>query len=202
MITHFTADLHLEHEGIIKMACRPFRDIDAHNRYMISQINKYVSQNHRLIIAGDLAWRGWNDWRPRINCKNVHIVWGNHDRPNFAKTATTAADHALVKISLDVDVFVSHYPNAYWPKSHYGSYHVYGHVHADREATLDVAFPGRRSIDVGLDNARRLLGKYRPFSEFDLHSILGRRPGHDDLNFYRQLQEERWTTFNGEYIEA
>jgi hypothetical protein len=47
-------------------------------------------------------------------------------------------------------IFVSHYPHAYWPRSHKGCLHVYGHVHAEREATLDAALPGRRSPVDGL----------------------------------------------------
>ena len=41
-----------------------------------------------------------------------------------------------------------------------------------REATLDAAFPGRRSIDVGVDNAKKLHGDYMPFDEEWLHEWL------------------------------
>jgi hypothetical protein len=63
-------------------------------------------------------------------------------------------------------------------------------MHRQREATLDVAFPGRRSMDVGVDNAKHLLGEYRPFSEDEVLEILLKRPGHDILSFYKEFQSK------------
>lgn len=38
-------------------------------------------------------------------------------------------------------------------------------------------------MDVGVDNAKHLLGEYRPFSEDDIISILGAQPGHHPISF-------------------
>jgi hypothetical protein len=43
---------------------------------------------------------------------------------------------------------------------------------------------------VGVDNAKHLLGEYRPFSEDEVMEILLKRPGHDDLQFYKDFQSK------------
>jgi len=60
---------------------------------------------------------------------------------------------------------------------------LYGHIHdnAEKEAILDKAFPGRRSMDIGVDAAKRLLGEYRPFAESEVLSFIGARLGHEEL---------------------
>ncbi len=61
-------------------------------------------------------------------------------------------------------------------KSHHGAIHLYGHSHSSAEEGLDKKFPGRRSMDVGIDNAYRLLGEYRPFSWDEIkHRLLSKQ---------------------------
>lgn len=74
-------------------------------------------------------------------------------------------------------IVLSHYVQAVWNQSHRGAWMLYGHSHASAESWLDAAMPGRRSIDVGVDNAYRVLGEYRPFSFDELNEILSGRPG-------------------------
>lgn len=193
MKTFFTADLHLQHEGVLAMSGRRFASIEAHDDHIITQINKTVDCLDRLFILGDVAWRSLDSYMSRLYCKNIHLIWGNHDRPSFSKHVKTCEDVSLIKLrrgDQDYKVFLSHYPHAFWPASHYGSLHLYGHMHRQREETLDRLFPGRRSMDVGVDNAKHLLGEYRPFSEDEVLEILLKRPGADDLQFYKSFQDK------------
>lgn len=145
---------------------------------------------------GDVSWRALDEEIKRINCRDIHLIWGNHDRQNFGKHFKTAEDVTETKIG-EINVFLSHYPHAYWPASHRGSYHLYGHTHAQREETLDQLFPGRRSMDVGIDNARRILGEYRPFAFEEIHAILGLREGHDGVEYYEALSITKLHTERG-----
>jgi calcineurin-like phosphoesterase family protein len=191
MKNHFIADLHLDHEGVLAMSGRLFRNIVEHNDCMISQCNRYVPEGDRLFILGDVAWNSVDNYLDRLVCKDVHLIWGNHDKNNFGKKFKTAQDVLEIKIGPKPDqhkVFLSHYPHAYWPSSHHGSFHLYGHCHRQREHTLDTFFPGRRSLDVGVDNALHLLGEYRPFNEDEIIAILGNRPGHDPIKHYDEFQ--------------
>jgi calcineurin-like phosphoesterase family protein len=105
---------------------------------------------------------------------------GNHD-----KRAQTEAvfgrvwDHYMVKTGGKL-LWAFHYPTAYWPQSHYGAFHCFGHIHdnLEHEAAMDLAFPARRSMDVGVDAAKRRLGDYRPFATEEVLGFLDGRPGH------------------------
>lgn len=188
MKTFFTADTHLAHDGILGITFRKFPTIEDHNEAIIDGINSTVGVNDRLFILGDFCWRAEESWFSRIKCKNTQLIFGNHDKAKLGKLFQTAEDTTEIKLQ-GHKIFLSHYPHAYWPASHHGSLHLYGHVHSQREATLDAAFPGRRSMDCGVDNAKFLLGQYRPFSEDEVIQILTARPGHDQVEWYEKYQK-------------
>jgi len=188
--TWFTADTHFGHDRIMEMTGRPYKHIDEHDREVIYTINKYVAEEDRLFILGDFAWRAAQSYVDRIRCPNLHLIWGNHDRANFGKAFKTTEDVTEIKLG-EIKVFLSHYPHCYWPSSHYGSLHLYGHLHSERERTLDEIWPTRRSMDVGLDNIRRLFGELRPIQDVEIINRLMARPGHDPVTFYREQEQKR-----------
>lgn len=198
MTTYYCADPHIEHEGILEITERAAafgKDIQAHNWAILDGINSSVKFTDQLYILGDVVFKDEADWLRKIKCKNKHLIWGNHDKNRIGAMFKSARDVHDMQIGTAETgphrVFLSHYPHAYWPASHRGSLHLYGHVHAEREATLDAAFPGRRSMDCGLDNAKRLLGTYRPFSEHEVIDILAAKPGHDFVEWYEQQRAAR-----------
>ena len=132
-------------------------------------------------------------WQKRIKRGEVWLIRGNHD-PSVKQCRDVFGDRYRevfeTKIR-DKPTWLSHYPHAYWPKSHHGGFHLYGHTHANREVTLDVVFPDRRSMDVGVDNAHELLGEFRPFTEDEVFEILSSRLGHDPVEWYRKYHETR-----------
>lgn len=201
----YMGDPHFGHSNIIgDFVGREYATIEEHDADIIDNTNACVAEQDELFILGDYCWANSvkkpGHWRNRIKCRKMHLIWGNHDKDHFKLQFSTVDDVRIVSLPFTAPIkkrdgsveergqtmFLSHYPHAYWPSSHYGSLHIYGHMHDQREATLDAAFPGRRSMDVGVDTAYRLLGKRRPFSEAEIVSILMERPGHDDLNFYRR----------------
>lgn len=185
----FTADYHIDHEGVLEMSGRLFRNILEHNQAMVTGTNSVVGQDDTLFVLGDVGWNGIENFLNQLNCKNVHLIWGNHDKNSYGKLFRSSQDVLETKIGPEKQkVWLSHYPHFVWPASHHGSFHLYGHCHRQREATLDAAFPGRRSMDVGVDNALKLLGSYRPFNEMEIIRILGERPGHDPISFYEDFQ--------------
>lgn len=182
MVTWFFSDPHFEH----LITTRPFASVEEQNDHLLKQINCRVVENDRLFCLGDFAARGVESWVGRIVCKNKHLIYGNHDKNSAGRYFKTAEAVTEIKIG-EHKVWLSHYAHAYWPASHYGSFHLYGHNHAQREATLDAIWPDRRSMDVGVDNIHRLLGEFRPISDIEVLSLLGNRIGHDPVEFYRQF---------------
>lgn len=63
--------------------------------------------------------------------------------------------------------FMSHYSHRVWLGSHKGVIHLFGHSHS----TLDDK-PWGKSMDVGIDSAKKLLGEYRPFSIEEVINIM------------------------------
>lgn len=186
MKTFFTADTHFDSKSVMSM--RDFSSPADHDEYVVARINEMVGYHDRLIIAGDFCMRSAKHVLGSITCKNTYLVIGNHDRAQSIRAFKSAEETMMLKIG-EHKVFISHYPHAYWPASHYGSLHLYGHVHAQREETLDMVFPGRRSMDIGLDNAKRLVGDYRPFTEDEIVSFLAPQAGHDPVEFYRNRRK-------------
>ena len=203
---YFTADLHLGHERILDQdfSARPFATIKDHDDHIIDRINAHVGPRDELFILGDFCWTGTyhkpGHFRNRINCRTVHLIWGNHDQASLAKQFSTSQDVRMVKLGIDttksdrprsIEAFLSHYAHAYWPSSHHGALHLYGHNHDSREETLDALFPGRRSTDVGMDTAKRLFGEFRPFSDAWLIKNVYSRPGHDQVEWYRTQRSKK-----------
>ena len=61
---------------------RDFNDPVSMTEQLIENINKYVKEDDTLYHLGDWTFGGidkiW-EFRKRINCKNVHLILGNHD---------------------------------------------------------------------------------------------------------------------------
>ncbi len=192
MKTFFTADTHFECPRFYanQRCLRPFSETEWASM-MIDTINTMVARNDRLIILGDFAGNRPGYWRSQIRCRHVVLILGNHDseakcRNVFGGNLRITWD---VKILNTTRVFLSHYPHAYWDKSHHGWLHLYGHCHNQREATLDAIWPERRSMDVSPDTAFAKLGQWRPFSDREIYDILGQRKGHDAVQFYHDYQD-------------
>jgi calcineurin-like phosphoesterase family protein len=156
---------------------------DRMDALLIEQINALIGRDDVLWHLGDwsMAVRGnYHDtaraYRDRIACRTVHIVWGNHDRPAIRDLFQEA--HEQVQISVQSQkITLSHYAMAVWEDSHKGAWQLYGHSHGRAESWLDAHMPGRRSQDVGVDNAAQQVGAYRPWSFEELHARLAARPG-------------------------
>lgn len=182
----FASDLHYNHTNMVRSlskwspdsVMRDFKSLNEMNDAIVNGINKYVKQEDVLFLLGDIAFGAPENVKKvmsRINCDTIHFIYGNHDEwieksEDLQMCFTTLQDYCEVQI--DDDKFVLfHYPIREWNGAHKGWYHLFGHVHTGLENK-----PWGRSIDVGLDNAFRLYGEYRPFSTKDILKELKNRP--------------------------
>lgn len=188
----FTSDTHYMHRNIAgakvskwDKGYRDFNDEQEMSRELVKQINTHVKEDDVLFHLGDWSFGGveniWN-FRKQINCKNIHLILGNHDhhiehnkllshsdKDVFAKKLFSSVQHVKsVKISRD-SFFLSHFAHRVWDKSHHGIIHLYGHSHASIDDDWG------KSMDVGVDNAYKLLGAYRPFYLQEILDIMDER---------------------------
>lgn len=199
MTRFFTSDLHLRHAMVVHPDAMNrgrgrWATVEEHDDELIANINGCVGKDDELYILGDIAWADLPKLRPRITCRHIKVVLGNHDtKGKLINVFGEAPDTRIIKDfgGTGLTCFLSHYPHAFWPASHHGHFHLYGHMHDQREVDLDRMMPDRRSMDCGVDTAARLLGEFRPFREQELADILVPRSGHDPLDYYLKLKGQR-----------
>lgn len=139
MATLFTSDLHLGHEQIL-LSRKDFKDIDAHDQYIIDGWNAKVKKNDDVYILGDVSFRSKKDisyYLTQMKGKK-HLIVGNHDNHWMKKVQDIAVYFETVDylkiIKFDKKlVTLCHYPMLEWAESRHvdsnSSYLIHGHIH-------------------------------------------------------------------------
>lgn len=207
----FCSDPHYGHRNLVrgistwedKSRTRDFKTLAKHDETLIKNINDTVGEDDVLICLGDWNFGPHNElvnyaikFRRAINCKNVHLVFGNHDhhlrdsheilKLNLFKST---ADLQYITVIEDMGsyciktkVIACHYAMRVWDGAHKGSYMLYGHSHGSIDNQLP-KFPdptwigdnyfvkNSKSMDVGFDAHP----EFRPFSWQEIREILSKR---------------------------
>lgn len=155
MADYFTADNHFGHRNIIKYCNRPFESLEEMDAVMVERINERVTPKDRLFVLGDFSYRAEaQPYLAKINCKNVWLIKGNHDkRPTERDGFTRVLDYYEDKFDIGGEhkpIVLFHYPLLSWNQSHRGSWHLYGHVHGTISGDRGLT-EGKYCIDVGVD---------------------------------------------------
>ena len=193
------ADTHFQHKTFfadwipVNERMRPFSSVDAWNGHIMEGINNRVKKTDTLYILGDFCFHGLEvEFRRQIRCRDIWFIYGNHDTRSKVKEAfgESRCSDLLERKIFDTPVVMCHYPMFVWNKSHYGSYHLYGHVHNQRTAYLAKLFPEMRALDASPDSHAAHFGTWEPFSEQEIDDILSVKKGHDNIDFYKDFQRE------------
>ena len=157
---YFTADCHFGHNRIIQYCERPFDNVHIMDQVIFDRINESVGVDDTLYILGDFCFRGKKpiDYRVRIACRDVHIIFGNHDKRTDYYTSDLVTDmngfssiqEVKEIIYCNQRIYLSHYPHRSWPASHKGSWMLFGHVHGKLNEEDKIS--NRKTLDVGVDN--------------------------------------------------
>jgi len=177
----FTADTHFGHTGILLHQPRrlnAFESVEEMDARIISTINEYVDRNDELFHLGDFCWQASRagSYRQRLNVRKLHIIRGNHDSNSLSKVCSTFNEILLRKFVIhgqSTKVHMLHYPMLTWDGLHHGAIHLYGHSHGRYEVELEKMYPGRRAMDIGIDNIELLYGAWRPISLDELAERFG-----------------------------
>jgi calcineurin-like phosphoesterase family protein len=191
MAIYFTADTHFGHSGLLMHQSDrmiAFECVEEMDAQLIDQINSVVRPNDELYHLGDFCWQASRagHYRQRLKVRKLHIVCGNHDAISLWKHVSSMKDMICRKFRYNdntVKIHMCHYPLLSWRALHHGGYHLYGHSHGNYEKQLDEIFPGRRSMDVSIDNIYRLYNEWRPINleevieRLGIEKVEGRIPG-------------------------
>lgn len=180
----FCSDLHINHNNILKYQGRPFENIKEMNDYFVQKWNEYVSQYDDVYFIGDFAFGKPEDATDYLYALNgrIFLITGNHEKA-VLKSRKNRNRFALIRDKFELNVrdeafgnkpfiiYLHHYACRVWNKSHHGAWHLYGHSHDSLEHEV-----WGKSMDVGIDSSKRILGEYRPFHYNEIKEILSKRP--------------------------
>jgi len=146
----FTSDTHYNHRNIIKSlttwqrtsGCRDFDSLQEMNDTIVNNINSVVGEDDVLYHLGDWSFgsaQTIGEFRERINCKEIHLILGNHDR-EFTKNVDVHNHFSSVSYyrelwldEIQTKIIMSHYPMKSWNGSMYGNWMLFGHTHGNLE---------------------------------------------------------------------
>jgi len=165
-----SSDFHLGHSAILRFQpTRNFSTIEEMDQVLIDNINEVVGRKDTLWFLGDFCWRAGRagHFRARLKVRQIHAVYGNHDSSSLRHHMSSCDYMAFPKIS-GYNFHMSHYPLVSWRKREHNGLCLYGHSHG-----MGVDRTSEGTLDVGIDNAFKLLGEFRPFSIEEVFQILG-----------------------------
>ena len=175
---HFSSDQHYSHKNICRFTGRPFESIELMNRMLIEYHNAVVQPTDIVYYLGDFAFCPIDKIKSIMNQLNgtKFFCAGNHDK-ELLKNRQQLIDGGYFKdirerIEINYEgqfIVLNHYGMRVWNKSHYDSWHLFGHSHNSLP-------PFGKSVDVGVDSTW-VTGKaeYRPFSFNDIKRFMDKQ---------------------------
>lgn len=137
---YYISDTHFGHEKIINMCNRPYNNIKDMNEDIIKRWNNKVKPEDDIYFLGDFAYKISNidaiSILKRLNGKK-HFIKGNHDKESFLNTITENKLVEEVNYYQEINdngrrVILFHYPIEDWNGQYHGSYHLFGHIHNNK----------------------------------------------------------------------
>lgn len=171
----FIGDEHYAHNRIIKYCNRPFKDYKEMDEVIIARNNEVVGDSDTVIHAGDFI--PFKDYNSSTSCdaqsyisrlKGSHVfLRGSHD--NWMKSLANRF-HEIWEKNIDGHyLVVCHFAMHAWGRSHYNSWHLYGHSHHE------LNLPGKRHC-ISVENT-----DYYPLSFDQIKEIMAGKDDNPDF---------------------
>ena len=185
--TWFTSDLHLSHK--LTVSTRGFSSIEEMNKKLYSMFD-VVNKGDTVYILGDVGWEPeavkdfFNYLIMKKKVEKIVVIEGNHDEKWLGKfTLHPRVEVRQTKLLKSTKsgyraIFLSHYPQMIFDKSHYGAYQLHGHGHVDTadRPMLDALQMGKR-LNVNCE-----LNDYKLWSRDDIEDYMSKMP--NNIDFY------------------
>jgi len=177
----FISDYHLNHIGALNFRTQ-YSSVEEMNEGIIKTHNFWVHPRDTVYHIGDFIWKGKpQSFLERLN-GTFYIIKGNHDRKiDFTikhKVAHVVDGYYNIKIDKQ-DITLCHFPMISWNRSHFNSWHLYGHHHTSLPPQK--ADEGKK-FNVNFDVVHRPL-------EFEEINVLMNQRG-DNWDFINKRKEE------------
>lgn len=194
----FTSDTHYSHSNICSATtnwsvndgyARKFDSLEDMNQRLVDNINNMVGEDDILIHLGDWSFGGFDkieEFRSQINCKNIHLTFGNHDhhiernKEGIQRLFSSVQQYLRLEVRrpngklVDKFSFVCmHYPIASWHDMNQGVIQLFGHVHLPPHLrvmegkAMDVGCDGNNLEPISLDEVVNIL-KNKPVKKSSL----------------------------------
>lgn len=175
----FTSDTHFFHKNILKFCptTRKGQTVEEMNEILIRNWQEQVGANDIVHVLGDCFFC---DAESAIRIMDrlpghKYLTYGNHDKVIKNNSAlrnkfVSVQDYREISICAK-QVILFHFPMLQWNKMHYGSYHLFGHVHGSVP-------PYGRAMDVGVDTRPDADMRLWSWEEIDARLSKGEILGH------------------------
>lgn len=148
-----------------------FSCVEEMDATIVSNINERCGKKDDLFILGDVSFRGAEETGAlleRLQPK-LHLVAGNHDSNQILRLSVWKSVQPYLKLKDNGRIAIlSHFPFAAWDRSHYGSFHLHGHLHGRMENSS-------QRCDVGADPMN-----FRPVTLDEAIGVMAQAPAHID----------------------
>jgi calcineurin-like phosphoesterase family protein len=169
-----SSDLHIGHFNVIEYSGRPFSSSSEMTEALINNWNSVITKESTAIICGDLTLSTNRKYVEEIIYRlngDIHLVIGNHDKwlkhsilkERFSSVGDMLEINVSTKENKSQQLIACHYAMQSWPRSHHGSWHVYGHSHQ----RTPVSYHSPLAINVGVD-----AWNYMPVSYEQIEKIM------------------------------
>lgn len=165
-----TSDTHFGHARIIEYCDRPFANVGSMDAYLINNWNQVVKPDDTVFHLGDFCMGDPKKYLKELNGNKVFLL-GDHD-----KNMSGLTKERLVIIRPLNDEYgnqraitLCHWAMRSWYKSHYASWHLFGHHHGRLEPyglSFDIGVDCWDFYPVSLDEIAKKMATLKPIVDF------------------------------------
>ena len=152
------------------LGVRDFDTLEEMNQTLIDNINTIVPADGILFHLGDFSFGGKQNieiFRNQINCKNLHLITGNHDehveKGQFDHLFSSRQKYLELEVGKHLKFVLFHFAIDSWNNLKRGAFHLHGHQHW----TGNQRFGNGRKMDVGVDG-----NNLKPYKLTDVIELL------------------------------
>lgn len=162
-MNYYISDMHLGHKNVLKFDSRPFESVEKMNENFITNWNAKVTDEDDIWVLGDFCYRSEKD--PSFYLKQLkgkkHLIIGNHDKVTVNSGSALNYFDSVERLQhikdREYNVILCHFPLADWNAKHRGSYHVYGHIHNNKDEVYEFMKKQERALNAGC-----MINNYEP----------------------------------------